>query len=997
MREKTLQFGRAFLSGGLLVGIIDAIFLFASRKMFFDTGEMVRTALFVLAMDVAAALILGLSVFGAVSLAQSMFSRLEWDDRPRLRIAASASVFLGPFVFILLRLTAGPKASLLPGRFLWVLLFAALFSGGLATFAVAVPDWISRSNFRKKSAIGLFAAASIGLSAIDAWVLVRLYPVFHGTLTLLSFLAVGAGFVLGPAPLRTRWGKIAVAAAIVLSLGIGVLSMVKVSKTQNIRFVIGYATPNASDVWATVQSLFSSKERDETSVDTDLDNSFGSTGKRAELSLPGSDVFLISIDAMRYDRLKALGAKREIAPNIDRFSEKAVLFERAYTAIPHTSYAVTSLLTGKFTRPLFEVPGAPPVHETWPEIMHRFRYDTAAFFPPAIFFIDRARFEPYLRSGLGFSYRKVEAKQTAEERADALTAYLEEKKASKNPLFAWIHFFEPHEPYDASCTRFGTADEDRYDCEIWTVDKAVGRLLSYLAASRPKSIVIITADHGEEFSEHGGRFHGTTLFDEQVRVPLLMQIPGVSPRSVQTPVSLTDLLGTVLSIVDIPPPARARSRDLTEVIVNGDGNLDAYAEVHDEAMVVYGGDKIICDTKADLCRVYDLKADPRETRSIAEQNPQKTTQLKTRLLAWRRSHARFELRPVSSEKGAEKWPDAIKRALSGDIGAIDGLVDVISSTKETVIRQKAAELVFRLSEQLPKSIALKVGEADPETDAWITATRAKFGDEEARGRLSDVAAQLDRQSAAFRETALLRLRFGDSSAYEDVLSVALDDEAAVEVRQQAIRALASVEKRRAADKLIPLIDNYQLTLDTAETLGRLKIKAAVDPLIARLKRERFLERKAAILDALSRIGDWRAVRPMADELFNDTPPPNALRALLQMMKPTPFGLKLVSKEKKAKGHKSVFYRPVPKGQFTLYLKKIQRVVVRASAPADGGEAVVFCGKVKMGAVPMSSGSIEGVVEVSQCRKRPGKPFEISVSVDRASEEASIDMVAILGK
>ena len=93
-----------------------------------------------------------------------------------------------------------------------------------------------------------------------------------------------------------------------------------------------------------------------------------------------------------------------------------------------------------------------------------------------------------------------------------------------SPLFLWVHFFEPHEPYvvhpDHLFTGGRSADEDAYDGEIATADDGIGRIVRLLRARRPGAVVIVTADHGEEFGDHGGRYHGTTVYEEQVRVPL---------------------------------------------------------------------------------------------------------------------------------------------------------------------------------------------------------------------------------------------------------------------------------------------------------------------------------------------------------------------------------------------------------------------------------------------------------------------------------------------
>ena len=146
----------------------------------------------------------------------------------------------------------------------------------------------------------------------------------------------------------------------------------------------------------------------------------------------------------------------------------------------------------------------------------------------------------------------------------------------------WVHFFEPHEPYETHPgIAFGDTALDRYDGEIAYVDRALGRLLAYIHRTRPRAIVAITADHGEEFGDHGGRYHGTSVYEEQVRVPLVVVGPGVrAGASVDEPVQTIDLVPTVLSALGIPRPARVRGRDVGPLLAKdapGDAGF-AFAE-----------------------------------------------------------------------------------------------------------------------------------------------------------------------------------------------------------------------------------------------------------------------------------------------------------------------------------------------------------------------------------------------------------------------------------
>src|SRR5262249_44009525 len=162
-----------------------------------------------------------------------------------------------------------------------------------------------------------------------------------------------------------------------------------------------------------------------------------------------------------------------------------------------------------------------------------------------------------------------------------------------------------------------------YDSEIAYADAAIGKLVAYLAKKRPGAVIIVTADHGEEFDEHKGRYHGTTLFEEQVRVPMVVVIPGVAPHVVSGPVEVIDLAPTILGLLDIPAPVRMRGTDLGPWLRSAPapaGRLSpAFAEVQDKRMIVWGMDKLICDLNWGYCSFYDLLVDPHEETNLAEQ------------------------------------------------------------------------------------------------------------------------------------------------------------------------------------------------------------------------------------------------------------------------------------------------------------------------------------------------------------------------------------------
>jgi len=160
-----------------------------------------------------------------------------------------------------------------------------------------------------------------------------------------------------------------------------------------------------------------------------------------------------------------------------------VVFDAAYSPTPHTSYAVTSVMTGKYMRPLI-LQGLGRDSETWADHLRRYGYRTAAFYPPAVFFIDAERFGAFRDRGLDFEYRKVEFAPAAA-RAGQVRAYLDGVPADRR-VFIWVHLFEPHEPYEPHPEHpFGDRDVDRYDAEIAAADEGIGAIVAAVRAVRP--------------------------------------------------------------------------------------------------------------------------------------------------------------------------------------------------------------------------------------------------------------------------------------------------------------------------------------------------------------------------------------------------------------------------------------------------------------------------------------------------------------------------------
>ncbi|RPJ42409.1 MAG: hypothetical protein EHM19_10460, partial [Candidatus Latescibacterota bacterium] len=305
-------------------------------------------------------------------------------------------------------------------------------------------------------------------------------------------------------------------------------------------------------------------------------------------------ILLVTLDTTRADRIGCYGHSKAVTPTLDRIASEGVLFSYCTTQIPTTLSSHTTILSSLYPR-THQVPrngfGVPKEIRTVAQIFQEKGFRTGAFV--SAFPLDRA-------FGLdrGFSAyddRTDERPEGGEleRRASAVTdrAALWLARAGGEPFFLWVHYFDPHWPYDPpppygslrrvpptglSTTSLETLrlvrsrltpfrEEDRewflaaYDGEIAAVDRALARLLDAVPpARRERILVVIAGDHGEAFGEHFYFFdHGEYLWSSGVDVPLILYGPAIAPRGrvEEAPVRLLDIAPTLLQAAGIPVPS----------------------------------------------------------------------------------------------------------------------------------------------------------------------------------------------------------------------------------------------------------------------------------------------------------------------------------------------------------------------------------------------------------------------------------------------------------
>jgi len=378
------------------------------------------------------------------------------------------------------------------------------------------------------------------------------------------------------------------------------------------------------------------------------------------------NIVIILVDTLRADAVGFGGARRDTSPRLDAWARRGVVFEQATTPAGWTRTAVISLFTGLF-------PAAHGVQDkdhvapdsllTLAEVLRGAGWRTAAFVSN---FAVAARFG----TAQGFDtfrfFDKKEAPRGTPSKLNYLPiefmdpevrAFLEHPPAE--PFFAYIHTTDPHFPYlpPPEYLHWGTEPRDRYDGEVLYTDRYVGEWLDAMKRSGVlgRSIVVFTADHGEEFHEHGGTGHGVTVFEECVRIPLVVWAPGLRPGRRRSLVSLVDVPPTLLEAAHVPAPEgfAVEGRSLWPMIAGGDpgnGWNWNYSElVYPSKGIAFtyreGDEKVVHIVRDKLGRrdwsgLYDVSRDPFQQRNLAAERPDRLRELREKLRAIRRDHLR---------------------------------------------------------------------------------------------------------------------------------------------------------------------------------------------------------------------------------------------------------------------------------------------------------------------------------------------------------------------
>jgi len=324
---------------------------------------------------------------------------------------------------------------------------------------------------------------------------------------------------------------------------------------------------------------------------------------------PPPHVVLVCIDTLRVDHTSVGGYERATTPALERIAAEGTTFERHFANAPWTKPSVATILTGLLPpahgaqwgdydaaaagRPVDVLPEG---FDTLPEVLGRRGYATHAYVTNTT-----------LSENLGFAqgierFETIRPTLQGDEEAVARTKFALDE--ASGPTFVWCHLMAPHnyqhrphppvfktrgrtrvrsrEPNAGTLIghyRLRTKERavDVYDHSILFADAQIDNLFDHVRREHPNTLLIVTSDHGEEFGEHGGWLHGRTLYNEMLRVPLVVWGPGVDAgRVVRELTSSIDLFPTIVAATGAEPPAGLQGRSLW---ATGDRARDVYAEL----------------------------------------------------------------------------------------------------------------------------------------------------------------------------------------------------------------------------------------------------------------------------------------------------------------------------------------------------------------------------------------------------------------------------------
>jgi arylsulfatase A-like enzyme len=395
----------------------------------------------------------------------------------------------------------------------------------------------------------------------------------------------------------------------------------------------------------------------------------------------GANLVLITLDTTRADHISPLGAEPRMTPNLQALADRSSLFTNAFSETNVTNPSHLTIMTGLPAvrhGVVSNVAKIPESVDTLAEAMKRAGYQTAGF--PAI---------RHLSTKFGWQgfdlLLAVEGKLKAGEVTDRALTWMASPAAE--PFFLWVHYFDPHTIYDPPAeiarqyysgqreagegpriadkwyfqargakslrrwlgdTRDPAFGPAMYAAEIHYMDREIGRLLAGIAelGAEDRTVVIVVADHGESLGEHEIYYDHAGLYEQILRIPLIMHVPGMAPSQIDATVSTLDLVPTISELMGIRMQHATSGMSLLRLLKGGEDRAFSsrpliHQNAHNHAVAVrHDGWKLIWPINRQHAvlpsqpQLFDLSSDRGELNDLAASDTDRVARLRLLLEPW---------------------------------------------------------------------------------------------------------------------------------------------------------------------------------------------------------------------------------------------------------------------------------------------------------------------------------------------------------------------------
>jgi arylsulfatase A-like enzyme len=387
-------------------------------------------------------------------------------------------------------------------------------------------------------------------------------------------------------------------------------------------------------------------------VASSASNSVGSAAiatakpEKAEKSGP-LNVLMLTVDCLRAD-MPWNGYERPIAPNLTKLVESSTVYTNAYAASSYTAQSVAAILSGRFASTLYRsgvfFTSYPKANLFFPEVLAEKQIRSIGWFSHLYFGRGKGIEQGFdvweLVPGITFN-PQTDEHVTSPKMLELGLKLLAEPKNTSGQFFAWAHFGDPHDQYikHPESPDFGNKTRDKYDSEVWFTDYHIGKILDW-AKEQPwwsHTAVVISGDHGEAFGEHGQYRHAFEIWENLVRVPLIVHIPGGKTQRITERRSHIDLAPTLMALLGQEPLEQFTGKSLLPEILGNEKPANRepiVVELTEDSnnpqrrAIIAGNYKLTVRGRGAAYFLYDLANDPGETKNVAQEQPEKLAEMK---------------------------------------------------------------------------------------------------------------------------------------------------------------------------------------------------------------------------------------------------------------------------------------------------------------------------------------------------------------------------------